>query len=222
MPQASQPVRIKVCCIQSAKEAHLTVSNGAHAIGLVSQMPSGSGFMISDAAIGEIIRAAPPTVSTVLLTSEKDPAQIIEHQQATHANTLQLLGPIQPEHVQHLREALPGISLTVVISVVDSNAVEEALRFSHTADALLLDSKVNHRQGGGTGLTHDWSISRRIVDASPLPVWLAGGLSPENVVEAIRTVSPYGVDVCSSLRPNRHLDAERLKRFVKNASGVII
>ena len=174
MLPGSPTVRIKVCCIQSVDEATLAISNGAHAIRLVSQMPSGSGFMIHDQDIREIVQAIPQTCSTVLLTSEDDPAKIIEHQRATRANTLQLLGPIKPERVRDLREALPIISLTKVVSVIDATAIDEALSFSKAVDALLLDSKVIHREGGGTGLTHDWSISRQIVEVSPLPVWLAG------------------------------------------------
>ncbi|NCF93682.1 MAG: phosphoribosylanthranilate isomerase [Verrucomicrobiaceae bacterium] len=154
-------------------EAKLAVSNGAHAIGLVSQMHSGSGFMIDD--ISEIVTETPPPTSTVLLTSEDDLAKIIEHQRTTRANTLQLIGPILPESVLELREALPDVSLTRGVSVVDSTAIEEALSFSTVADALLLDSKVAHCQGGGTGLTHDWSVSHRIVDASPLRGWTLSG-----------------------------------------------
>ena len=213
-------MRIKVCCVQSVEEAKLAISNGAHAIGLVSQMPGGSRFMIDDHQIRAIVEATPATFSTVLLTSEVAPAKIIRHQRATKANTLQLLGPLEPECVRELRDDLPGISLIKVVSVVDAASVDYALRFSTAADALLLDSSVKHRDGGGTGVTHDWSISRRIVEASPLPVFLAGGLCPENVAEAVRTVAPAGIDVCSSLRPNGALDASLLRDFMANASSL--
>lgn len=213
----SVSVRIKVCCIQSVDEARLAISNGADAIGLVSQMPSGSGFMINDQEIRSIVNATPPTFSTVLLTLEDDPSKIVQHQRATGANALQLLGTIGPEVIGELRDALPGIALTRVVSVLDSTSIDEALSFASVADALLLDSKVSHRSGGGTGMTHDWTISRRIVEESPLPVWLAGGLSPGNVAEAIQTVAPFGVDVCSGLRTNKVLDEALLTRFVKNA-----
>ncbi len=207
-------MRIKVCCIQSIEEAQLALSHGAHALGLVSQMPSGSGFMIDDDEIRSIVEAVPPTNSTVLLTSEDDPLKIIRHQHTTGANTLQLLGPISFEGMLRLKETRPDITLIKVVPVVDSTSIDEALRFSKVADALLLDSKVSYREGGGTGKTHDWSISRQIVQASSLPVWLAGGLSPSNVAEAIRTVMPFGVDVCSGLRPNRSLELSRLRSFV--------
>jgi phosphoribosylanthranilate isomerase len=214
-------MRIKVCCIQSIDEARLAISSGAHALGLVSKMPTGTRG-IGDNEIRTIIEAIPPTFSTVLLTPSADPMAIVRHKRATGANTLQLVGPIGSESVRELREALPGIALIKVVHVEDSTSVDAALSFSSVADVLLLDTKARVRGGealGGTGVTHDWSISRRIVEVSPLPVFLAGGLSPENVAEAIRTVSPFGVDVCSSLRPSQTLEPDRLGDFVARALG---
>jgi phosphoribosylanthranilate isomerase len=214
-------MRIKVCCIQSIDEAELAIRNGAHALGMVSQMLFGT-RAISNHIIREITEFVPPTYSTVLLTSEIDPNAIVEHQRATRANTLQLVGSIDRNGIHQLRERLPGISLIKVVHVEDSGSVEAATRFFDTADALLLDTKVKARDGealGGTGVTHDWSISRQIVELSPVPVFLAGGLSPENVGEAIQAVRPFGVDVCSSLRPNGSLDSDRLREFVSGASG---
>ena len=68
---------------------------------------------------------------------------------------------------------------------------------------------------GGTGLVHDWAISRRIVEASPVPVFLAGGLKPDNVAEAIRTVRPFGVDLCTGLRTEGQLDERKLAAFMQ-------
>jgi len=214
-------MRIKVCCIQSIDEAKLAISNGAHALGFVSEMLSGT-RVIKDDEIRKIVEATPRTFATVLLTSEDDPNTIVRHQQATRTNTLQLVGPVSPDTVRDLRDALPGITLIKVVHVQDSSSIDAALSFSAVADVLLLDTKVKVHDGealGGTGVTHDWSISREIVEASPLPVFLAGGLAPENVAEAIRIVSPFGVDVCSGLRPNGSLEAGRIRDFVARASG---
>jgi len=215
-------MRIKVCCIQSIDEARLAIANGAHAIGLVSEMPSGSVHAIGEAEIRKIVEATPPTFSTVLLTPHDDPSKIVRQQRDTRANTLQLVGSITPESVRELREALPGVSLLKVVHVQNESSIDFATSFFASAHALLLDTKVNRHDGealGGTGMTHDWSISRRIVSASPLPVFLAGGLSVQNVAEAVRIVSPFGVDVCSSLRPNGSLDLDRLRAFVALASS---
>jgi phosphoribosylanthranilate isomerase len=83
-------------------------------------------------------------------------------------------------------------------------------------DALLLDSgnqSLPVKELGGTGRTHDWSVSRRIVEAAPVPVYLAGGLTPDNVGEAVRRVRPFGVDVCSGVRSGGRLDEARLAAF---------
>jgi len=84
-------------------------------------------------------------------------------------------------------------------------------------DALLLDSGRpgnTVKELGGTGRTHDWSTSRAIVEAVECPVYLAGGLCPENVAEAIRTVRPFGVDVCTGVRTDGKLDEAKLKDFI--------
>jgi phosphoribosylanthranilate isomerase len=118
-----------------------------------------------------------------------------------------------------LRDALPEIQLVQVVHVVDESAIEEARHAATAADALLLDSGNPRRaikELGGTGRTHDWSISRRIRESVGVPVFLAGGLTPDNVAEAVRQVGPYGVDVCSGLRTAGHLDETRIAQFVQS------
>jgi len=103
-----------------------------------------------------------------------------------------------------------------VIHVQDESSIGEALRCSESVDALLLDSgnpKLKIKKLGGTGRVHDWSLSRRIVEQSEVPVFLAGGLKAENVQRAIETVQPYGVDVCSGVRTDGKLDEQKLEAF---------
>ena len=88
-------------------------------------------------------------------------------------------------------------------------------------DALLLDSgnpKLAIKELGGTGRVHNWKLSRSIVEQSPVPVFLAGGLNPSNVKQAIDEVQPYGLDLCSGVRTNGRLDPAKLEAFFKNAS----
>ena len=198
----------------------MAIKLGAHALGLVSDMPTGTG-VIGNEEIRRIVRSIPPTYSSVLLTFRTEPEAIVEHQRATGANTLQLVGAIDPKAVSQIRKALPGISLIKVIHVQNLNSVDIAASYFDAVDALLLDTRIKTLEGealGGTGETHDWSISRRIVEASTLPVFLAGGLSPENVAAAVRAVRPFGVDVCSSLRPRGTLDLVRLREFIALSS----
>jgi phosphoribosylanthranilate isomerase len=208
--------RIKVCCIASEEEAALAIGMGASAIGLVSRMPSGPG-PIPEARIRDIARIVPPGIATFLLTSETTAEAIIAQQRYCGTNTLQLVDEVEPGVHAVLRDALPGIKIVQVIHVRDENAVAEARQVSPQVDALLLDSgnpSLATKELGGTGRAHDWAVSRRIRDAVQVPVYLAGGLNPLNVGKAIGQVQPFGVDVCSGLRTDGRLDAEKLEQFM--------
>ena len=207
--------RVKICCIRSVAEAALAIRNGADAVGLVSAMPSGPG-VIAEAAIAEIVATVPPGVATFLLTSRRDAESIIAQQRRCRVNTLQLCDSVEPGCHARLRTSLPGISLVQVIHVTGPESVDEAVSVAGNVDALLLDSgnqKLAIKELGGTGRTHDWRISRQIVESVRRPVFLAGGLTPDNVADAIQEVRPYAVDVCSGLRTNGNLDDDKVRRF---------
>ncbi len=208
-------LRVKICCIGSVEEAALAVSYGADALGLVSEMPSGPG-VISDELARVIAASVPPAVASFLLTSRQDASSIIEQQHYVRSNTLQIVDRLTHGTYQDLRDALPGVGLVQVIHVQDEEAVEEALRVAPETDAILLDSG-NQRLAvkllGGTGRTHDWSISRRVVEQVKKPVFLAGGLTPENVRDAVEHVKPFGLDICSGVRTGGTLDERKLATF---------
>lgn len=210
--------RVKICCINSVVEAALAIRCGADAVGLVSAMPSGPG-VIAEETIAEIAATVPPGVATFLLSSKRDANSIIAQQQRCRTNTIQLCDTVEPDCYGKLREALPGIPLVQVVHVTGEESVAEAVSLAGSVDALLLDSgnqKLAVKELGGTGRTHDWRISRQIVASVRVPIFLAGGLTPENVATAIREVRPFGVDVCSGLRTNGHLDEEKVRRFFAN------
>lgn len=197
----------------------MAVIAGASAVGLVGWMPSGPG-VITDDAIREIARRVPPPVATFLLTSETLPEAVIRHHSATLTNTVQLVDAIAPEAYRRLREAMPGVKLVQVIHVTGEHSIDEALEAGASVDALLLDSgnpNLAVKELGGTGRVHDWSLSRRIRDASPVPVFLAGGLHAGNVAQALDAVDPYGLDLCSGVRTAGRLDADKLEAFMRAA-----
>ena len=208
--------RVKICCISSVAEAEAAVAAGADAIGLVSAMPSGPG-VIGEDLIGEIAAAAPPALGTFLLTSKVEPVAVAAQQRRCGVNTIQLCDAPDASAYPALREALPGIALVQVIHVRDESAVAEAMGIAPMVDGLLLDSgnpSAPVKELGGTGRVHDWALSRRIVAEAPCPVFLAGGLKPDNVAEAIRHVRPYGVDLCTGVRTDGALDAAKLGAFM--------
>lgn len=218
---ATKYPRIKICCIGSVAEARLAVLCGASAVGLVSHMPSGPG-VISEGLIARIVPTVPPGVATFLLTSCQTAEEIIAQQHRTRANTIQLCDSLDVPDYARLREALPGIALVQVIHVTGEASIREAEEAAPYVDAILLDSgnpSLAVKELGGTGRRHDWSVSRRIREALPVPVYLAGGLRPENVRDAIDAVGPFGLDVCSGVRVNGRLDEAKLRAFCAQING---
>jgi len=207
--------RIKICCISSVEEAQMAIEAGASALGLVGNMPSGPG-VIGDALIAQIAASVPPPIATFLLTSETSAKGIIQHWKKAKTSTLQLVDALREGTYQEIREALPGVKLVQVIHVLDGKSVTEALEIAQHVDALLLDSgnpKLKVKELGGTGRAHDWLLSRRIREESAKPVFLAGGIKPQNVRQAFEAVQPFGVDLCSGVRTNGKLDPQKLTSF---------
>lgn len=209
--------RIKICCISSIEEAKLAIAHGASALGLVGRMPSGPG-VISDELIFEIAKQVPPPIGSFLLTSETSAKTIITHHRKVMTNTIQIVDALAEGSYQQIRDALPMVKLVQVVHVLDESSVDEAMMMAEQADALLLDSgnpNLAVKILGGTGRTHNWQLSRKIVEQSRIPVFLAGGLNAGNVKQALDIVQPYGLDLCSSVRTNKNLDPEKLETFFK-------
>lgn len=207
--------RVKICCIMSVAEAELAIQHGADAIGLVGAMPSGPG-VIDDATIAAIAAAIPPPIAAFLLSSEQTADAIAAHVEATGTSTVQVVSHIARKEAARLAELLPATRRVQVIHVESADALRLISIYAPYVHAFLLDSgRPAEAIIGGTGETHDWRISAAFVAASPLPVFLAGGLLRANVGDAIRTVRPYGIDLCSGVRTNDKLDAAKLRAFMK-------
>ena len=208
--------RIKICCINSIEQAQIAIEYGASAIGLVGHMPSGPG-VIPDEHIRQIVRFAPPAINTFLLTSETTAEGIIDHHRRTATNTIQIVDRVDNDVYQNVRQALPAIKLVQVIHVLGEESIKEAMEVASHVDALLLDSgnpNLHVKELGGTGRTHNWQLSKQICQAVTIPVFLAGGLNSSNVQQAIKTVQPFAVDVCSGVQTNGRLDRIKLDLFV--------
>ena len=196
--------KVKVCCICSIEEAWMAIEQGAAAIGLAGVMPGGPGIISND-LIREIAGQVPAHIATFFLTSETSADKILRQHELTRTNTIQMFDKPDEETYSQLQKAIPQVRLVQVIHVIDEYSIKEAIRVSEQVDALLLDN--------GTGKTHDWSLSKRIVDEALVPVFLAGGLNAENVGKAIEEVQPWGVDICSGVRSNGSLNKTRLEQF---------
>ncbi|SKB87001.1 phosphoribosylanthranilate isomerase [Soonwooa buanensis] len=213
---------VKICCISSIEEAKMAIDYGASAIGLVGNMPSGPG-VIADDLIYEIAKTVPSPISTFLLTSETKAEDIIKHYQRVNTTTIQIVDALKVSDYDIIKKALPHVKLVQVIHVIDETSVREAVEVSQYVDALLLDSgnpNLKVKELGGTGRTHNWDLSRQIRESINIPLYLAGGINQNNVVEAIEKVQAFGLDLCSSVRTDGKLDAIKLKAFFEAVNSV--
>lgn len=208
--------RVKVCCVRSRDEALMAIAAGADAIGMVGVTPPNP-RSISDREIAEIVLAVPPPVASVLLTTEHRADRISAQVRRTNPTAVQILSPIEPTELACLAELHPALRRIQVVHVQGFEALDLIPKYEPVVHAFLLDSGRPHAprpEFGGTGRPHDWAVSAKFVEASRLPVFLAGGLSAANAAQAISQVRPFGLDLCSGVRTEGRLDFRKLANFL--------
>jgi phosphoribosylanthranilate isomerase len=204
----------KICGMKTLEDALVAAEVGADMLGFHVELTGGRSPLSTESA-AKMIAVLPEGVASVVVTSVTDANKLIELGRSTGATTLQLYGDATPETVRSVKAALPGVEIWKVLNVRDENSVAKAKEYENVADAITLDSVPKGDQKGGTGETHDWTISKRIVESVSTPIVLAGGLNPENVIDAIRAVHPYAVDVNSGVSdPDGSKDIEKVKAFI--------
>ena len=211
---------LKICGLRTEYEARAALAAGATALGMLVGLTHRAEDEASEAEARQLVSALGPGPTMVLVTHLLDPAAIAALAQRIGVTTIQVHGDVPPDGLRTLRGLAPDACLIKAIHVTGPDAMARAEAFAPLADALLLDSRTADRLGG-TGQTHDWSISRRIVDAvAPVPVVLAGGLTPNNVANAIAQVRPAGVDVNSGVEdPSGAKDPDRMRAFIAAAQS---
>jgi phosphoribosylanthranilate isomerase len=212
-------VRVQIAGISTLDDARAVERAGADAIGFTLALPGGPHNGLDERRARAIIRALPPLITPVLITYETRAATVVPLCRYLGVSTVQLHARPDPREIAAIRAALPGVKVILAVHVTGEEAVAEALALAPHADALILDTydPVTGRRGA-TGRTHDWSISRRIVERVAVPVMLAGGLTPDNVADAIRRVRPWAVDTHTGVeRPDGSTDHERVRAFVRAA-----
>lgn len=209
--------RVKICGNRTSDDLTLAGRMGADAVGLIVGVRHRTEDALAPATAAMLLRDVPVYVNSVLVTHLLTAAGVLELYQAVPASTIQLHDEIAVAEVEAIRRAIPYVPLIKAVGVTSEDAIGTARLFEPYVDALLLDTHVGDRIGG-TGVAHDWSISRRIVASANKPVILAGGLRPENLIHAVETVRPYGVDVNSGVEfPNGEKDPDRLREFIRLA-----
>lgn len=214
-------MRVKVCGIRHARDAALAVRLGADAIGLlVGQRHRSEDFLQPEQARA-IADACPPLVTPVLVTHVEEAEPVIALARELRVTTIQMHSECSVAALRAVRRALPGVRLLRALHAADAQVLEQVRALADAVDAFIVDSaNAAEDRVGGTGLTHDWALSRRIVEASPVPVILAGGLDGGNVARAIAAVRPYAVDANTRLRgADGFKDPAKVGAFVRAAKA---
>ena len=207
--------RVKVCGITAEDDRDAAIDAGADALGFVVDVPVDTARELDPARAAELIEGVPPFVSAVLVTMPADADRAIELHGRTGADVVQLHNDLSPEAVAAVAEETGARVLKAV-----SADREQAHAYAPVADALLVDSR-DETGAGGTGHAHDWEATRGIREAVDVPVIVAGGLDPDNVAEAVRTVDPFAVDVSSGVeRREGRKDHDAVRAFVHAVADV--
>ena len=190
---------LKICGIRNEAEARAAVDCGATALGFLVGLTHRAEDGVDEHKARAIVQSLPRGIESVMVTHLLDAGAIAGLADAIGVRAVQVQDDLPVEQMRHLGLLLPGRRLIKAVHVTGPEAIRHAQAHRGVAQALLLDSRTPERLGG-TGRTHDWSISRTIVQSvAPLPLYLAGGLRPGNVEAAIRAVRPAGVDVNSGV-----------------------
>lgn len=194
---------VKICGITTEEDALLAVAMGADAIGFVFAV---SPRRMTPRAVSDIVKRLPPDVSTIGVFRDEDPGRILEIVNEVRLDGVQMHGVETPDDV-----AAVAAGVRLVIKAVVAGSDDAATSDAYPAHAILVDGA-----SPGSGSAIDWSLARQVPKSRQ--VLLAGGLTPENVADAIAIARPWGVDVSSGVErePGRK-DAVKVRRFVANA-----
>lgn len=225
--------RVKICGIRSLKDARIAIKAGADALGFLVGTRYYTEDKISAKKVREILDSIDlkdcqnhSSVAKVLVTHQADAGDILWILESIRFDYVQLHDAIAIKEIKKIRKAVPSIKIVKAIHGNGENPIETALMYAEHVDAIVVDtmSKTRNRMRiGGTGRTHDWNVTARIVEKCPVPVILAGGLNTKNVSYAIKHVLPYGVDVNSGVEDRKgNKEPGRVKVFVETAKGLLL
>ena len=202
---------MKICGVTREADREAVVDAGADAVGVITDVPVDTPREVSPERAAGLVGGVPPLVTSVLVTMPDSVQAAVALQREVGADALQVHATLPPQKVGGLRARVDAS----VVAAVDADA--DLAGYAAAADALLVDS-TDEDGAGGTGETHDWEATADLVEACTSPVILAGGLTPENVANAVAVAAPFGVDVASGVeRTGGQKDHTALATFVRNA-----
>lgn len=192
--KATVLMRVKICGITKPDQARAIAELGATALGFIC-VPSSKRYILPE-QIRVIVRQLPPAIDRIGVFADASPSTICQTVATARLSGIQLHGSESPEFCQQLRSHLPKIEIIKALRVKTPDALNSADKYINSVDALLLDA-YHPNQLGGTGQTLDWASLQLFRPSRPW--FLAGGLTPDNVEEALRQVSPNGIDLSSGV-----------------------
>jgi len=205
--------RVKICGVTDGADRDAVVAAGADAVGIIHGVPVDTPREVDEETAETLAGGVPPFVTSVLVTMPTTVQEAVRRTDRIEPDAVQVHDGLSPAELGALDSRITQDIVAVVEG--DAPAIED---YASHADALLVDS-VDADGGGGTGETHDWERTRDLVDSLDVPVVLAGGLTPENVAEAVETVEPFAVDVASGVESaGGKKDHDAVDRFVRNAT----
>lgn len=217
-------LQIKICGITNVADAQMVAEAGADVMGIVVEVPGRARSRTLEQA-QEI--AASARIPLVVLTVNLPLPRLLTLAATLHPFALQLHGQEPPTFVRQLRQSV-GCQIWKVMHLpkAATSLPDEWKDYVVAgADALLVDAAVKRGTGtvsGGLGVAADWTLARELVSISPVPVFLAGGLTPQNVADAVRTVKPSGVDVSSGVESSVGIkDAQKVRDFIAAAKTAV-
>lgn len=207
--------RVKICGLTRETDLDAAVDAGADAVGVVADVPVETPREVSVERARELLAAAPPLVTSVLVTMPETVSAAAELVGRVEPDAVQVHGTLDADELGTLRDRTDAD----VIAAADAADPAAARRRADAADAVLVDSTADDG-AGGTGHTHDWDRAAELVAELDTPFVLAGGLTPANVTEAVTTVRPFAVDVASGVEATGgEKDHDAVRAFVGAATG---
>ena len=212
-------MKVKICANKSIEDAKNCIESGVDIIGVLVGQEHASVDFIDKKTAKEICDFVDKRCDISLVTHLKNSEEIIKLTKFIGNNVIQLHSDIDEYEVENIKKSLPNVKLVRLVHISNDGEIVTNIDSIKYADYYLLDSfNLKTNQVGGTGLIHDWYKSKELIKLLNKPTFLAGGLNPDNVEEAIKIVQPYGVDVNSGCKnKNGVKDAEKVKLFVSNA-----
>ena len=211
-------MKIKICGIRRPEDAVLVAEAGADAIGILHGQQHPSPDFVDASTAAKILAALPPFVSGVLVTHVPDPVAVLKTIRELGFAHVQIHSEMSPDGIRLLREVLPSLRILKSLHVVNRESLAGPMPYLGLVEGFVLDTYNPHTgQVGGSGLTHDWQLSRELIQTYPQARFiLAGGLHASNVAEAIAVTRPYGVDVNSGTKgPDGFKSPEQVRAFIE-------